>query len=351
MIVTETRQTMSQNTNSADQNTLILKQVIPFMGKYSLSATPVNYTVIYEYYSGSNPQLNQTIDKALSSELAPTNNVLQSWFDSFLIDYDLVELSQTQIDMVQLANQLTEITLQTEGDISQFDGSLHERKKELGESIDNSSLASIVTELLSNTSSMQVAMSQMKQQLNSTKQEITGLQDRLEVVSLEAITDPLTGLMNRKGFMTAIEKAVAEFGSSESPLSLLILDIDHFKNINDTYGHSVGDKVIKVVADSITKYTRGKDTACRYGGEEYAVLLPETEQKGALIVAEKIRRMIETIKLKKTGSGESLSRMTISVGIASFVSGLNINDFIDKADAALYQSKNSGRNQCTISSE
>jgi len=342
---------MSQHTISSDRNAAILKQVIPFMGKYSLSATPVNYTVIYEYYSGGNPQLNQTIDKALSSELAPTNDVLQSWFDSFLIDYDLVELTQTQIDMYQITNQLAALTRQTEGDISQFDGSLNERKKELGASADSSSLASIVTELLSNTSSMQVAMSQMKQQLDSTKQEITGLQDRLEVVSIEAITDPLTGLMNRKGFMTAVEKAVAEFGHPDSPLSLLILDIDHFKKINDSYGHSVGDKVIQVVANTITKYTRGNDTACRYGGEEYAVLLPDTDQQDALIVAEKIRRMIETIKLKKAGSGEKLSRMTISVGIAGFVSGLNINDFIDKADAALYQSKNSGRNQCTISAD
>jgi len=342
---------MLQHTISPDRNAAILKQVIPFMGKYSLSATPVNYTVIYEYYSGNNPQLNQEIDKALLSEQAPTNDVLQDWFDSFLIDYDLAEISQTQIDMVQIASQLSELTLQTEGNINQFDGSLNERQKELDSSMDSDSLASIVTELLSNTSSMQVAMSQMKQQLNSTKQEISGLQDRLEEVSLEAVTDPLTGLMNRKGFTTAIEKAVAGFESSESSLSLLILDIDHFKKINDTYGHSVGDKVIKIVADTITKYTRNNDTACRYGGEEYAVLLLDTEQKHALLVAEKIRRMIESLKLKKTGSDEYLSRMTISVGIASFSSGLNINDFIDKADAALYQSKNSGRNQCTVSAE
>jgi len=342
---------MSLNTNSTDQSTSILKQVIAFMGKYSLSATPVNYTVIYEYYSGSNPQLNQTMDKELSSDIALTNEILQSWFDSFLIDYDLTALMKTQHDMYEITNHLTELTLQSEGDIRQFESLLNERKKELEEPVESSSLASVLTELLGNTSSMQVAMSQMKLQLNSTKQEVAGLQDRLNVVSLEAITDPLTGLMNRKGFMTAIEKAVAEFENSESSLSLLMLDIDHFKNFNDSYGHSIGDKVIKVVADTITKHTRGDDTACRYGGEEYAILLPGTELKDALIIAEKIRRKIEILKLKKTGSGENLSRITISIGIASFVFGLNINDFIDKADAALYQSKNYGRNQCTMSAE
>jgi len=342
---------MSENTGSAQQSSLILKQVIPFMGKYNLWSTPVNYAVIYEYYLGNNETLIQTIDKTLSSELVLTNAIVQGWFDSFLMDYDLSVFTQTQIDMHQIAGQLTQLTLETEGEVNQFDGSLNDCNQKLNGSVDSSSLAAIVTDLKGSTSLMQLAMGQIKQQLSSTKQEMTKLQNRLNIVSVEAITDSLTGLMNRKGFMDAINRAISEFGRTKSPLFILMLDIDLFKQVNDIYGHSVGDKVIKVVADTITKHTKGKDTVCRYGGEEFAVLLPDTGLDGALSVAENIRRMIETIKLNKMGCDENLVRITISVGIASYVSGQNINRFIDNADTALYQSKNAGRNQCTVFAE
>ena len=129
---------------------------------------------------------------------------------------------------------------------------------------------------------------------------------------------------------------------------LLMLDIDHFKKINDSFGHLLGDKVIKMVARTLKNQIKGKDIAARYGGEEFSVLLPETELKNAWTVAENIRRMIESMSIKRAHDKQEVCRMTISIGVARYQSDESVTDFIGRADNALYHSKNTGRNRVTV---
>jgi len=339
---------MSEDNVSGKQSTDILKLVIQFIGKNSLTAIPVNYTVLYEYFTGAHPLLNRAIDEVIIQKAPVTDNVMQQWFNTFLMGHDLIELSQSQSELHRIANQLTTITLKAEEDVSKFDASLIESKNGLSETSNNSSLTSVVTMLMNSTSSMQLAMAKMNQKINASQQEITSLQSRLEIATVEAITDPLTGLLNRKGLSMAIEQTLENQDKSQLFPCLLMLDIDHFKAINDDFGHSIGDRAIKIVADTLKNQIKGKDTATRYGGEEFAVLLPNTEVQNAWIVAENIRRTIETIKIKRIDDESELCRMTISIGISQYQSDLSITNFIEQADLALYQSKNAGRNQTTI---
>ena len=191
-------------------------------------------------------------------------------------------------------------------------------------------------------------MEQMKQQISASQLKITSLQERLDMATIEALTDPLTGLTNRKGLSMAIDEALASAEQSQVYPCLLMLDIDHFKKINDSFGHLLGDKAIKSVADTLKKQIKGKDTAARYGGEEFSVLLPETELKNAWTVAENIRRIIESMTIKRKNDKQEICRMTISIGIARYHPSGSITDFIEQADNALYQSKNTGRNRVTI---
>jgi diguanylate cyclase len=124
----------------------------------------------------------------------------------------------------------------------------------------------------------------------------------------------------------------------------LLTDIDHFKKFNDTYGHQTGDQVLRLVALAVKQNVKGHDVACRYGGEEFAVLLPHTSLRQAVTVAEHIRRAVLTKELVKRSTGENLGRITISIGVSSFVAQDTVQSMIARADAALYAAKAAGRN-------
>ena len=170
--------------------------------------------------------------------------------------------------------------------------------------------------------------------------------------SLEmAVTDQLTGLYNRRYLASHLSAMFDRAYWTGRALSVLILDIDHFKSINDTHGHDAGDKVIQIFADRITNAVRGIDLACRYGGEEFLIAMPDTDVHFARIVAERLRQDIATEKIPLNG-GRDLIEATVSIGIASTEEGLeddSAQKLIKRADEALYNAKQSGRNKVVLS--
>ncbi len=139
----------------------------------------------------------------------------------------------------------------------------------------------------------------MEARLNASRQEISTLQQNLDEIRAESMTDPLSGLGNRKFFDRQIDRLTDEARKSDEPLTLLLLDIDHFKSFNDNYGHLTGDQVLRLVAQTLRQNVKGRDVTARYGGEEFAVLLPATPMRQALTVADNIRRAVMSKELKK----------------------------------------------------
>lgn len=162
-------------------------------------------------------------------------------------------------------------------------------------------------------------------------------------MELLATTDGLTGLNNHRHFQEILSKEIERARRYKHPVSLLLMDIDHFKNFNDTYGHPVGDLVLKEIAICIHKSIRTNDIPARYGGEEFTVIIPETDQKSAMVIAERVRITIERHIIR---SLEKELRVTVSIGCASYPSQVSSQqELIDCADKALYYSKENGRNQ------
>ena len=178
----------------------------------------------------------------------------------------------------------------------------------------------------------------MESDLQQAKQQLVQTQMR-------AMTDSLTQLPNRGAYDLYLEKEQERFRRYASPLSLLVCDVDKFKRINDQYGHQAGDKVLQLIAKQIKKGTRETDFLTRYGGEEFVVILPETESEAALQVGEKIREQVASSPFHFKGVRVQI---TISCGIASFKKGYRSEQVFDAADAALYQAKEAGRNQCKV---
>ncbi len=157
-----------------------------------------------------------------------------------------------------------------------------------------------------------------------------------------ATKDGLTGLFNRRMFDTLLASETAVSGRYHRPLSMIIMDIDHFKSFNDTYGHKTGDEVIQLVSNTIASTIRTSDRAFRYGGEEFVIMCPETNAENSALVAERLRQRIEQAHTKDK------LRVTISLGVSEYIAGESTEAFTRRADALLYKSKESGRNQVSV---
>jgi diguanylate cyclase (GGDEF)-like protein len=169
---------------------------------------------------------------------------------------------------------------------------------------------------------------------------------RKEALFYQSVKDGLTGLFNRRYFDSALKIAVERCERNvDYCFTLIMFDIDHFKKFNDTYGHQTGDDVLQQVAKHILKAIRKTDVFCRYGGEEFAVILCGTDAEKGFLVAEKIRKVVEKIKIK---TPIDTTKVTISLGIAQYFSGDDEEEMIKKADSALYQSKERGRNRSSV---
>lgn len=161
-----------------------------------------------------------------------------------------------------------------------------------------------------------------------------------------AATDPLTGINNRRAFLPLLEHQLARLSRGAETFSLLILDIDYFKRINDAHGHEAGDAVICGVVDRLKGALRGPDVMCRWGGEEFVVLLPSTSAEGAHVVAEKLRRIVEAEPF--SFADHTISTTVTIGGAVSPQPGEEVHDVIDRADSALYQGKRDGRNRVVL---
>ncbi|MCP3664347.1 MAG: diguanylate cyclase [Gammaproteobacteria bacterium] len=195
-----------------------------------------------------------------------------------------------------------------------------------------------VEQFKGNIKGLKVKLEEMEQNSSELKKQVRDARE-------EAYIDALTGVNNRHGFDVKMEQEFNRWQRYEYPMSLIMLDIDFFKKVNDTYGHQAGDKVLGVLGQLLKKQTREVDLVGRYGGEEFVVLLPETGRTSAHGVAEKIRQTVEKMGFHSEGSRVPL---TLSCGVASFEKDEKPMDVIKRADKALYEAKSSGRNRSEV---
>ena len=184
--------------------------------------------------------------------------------------------------------------------------------------------------------------------LAETNDELGRLRTHLEQVRREAMTDALTNLANRKAFDEALEAACVGAGAAGGTVTLAMIDIDHFKKFNDTWGHQTGDQVIRYVASVISRMAEGRGIAARYGGEEFAVIFPNTAAEKILPIVEKAREEISSRVLKRRSTNDNLGAVTISTGLAQLSRGEAAVELLERSDGALYAAKRGGRNRTTM---
>jgi diguanylate cyclase len=309
-------------------------------------ASPRHYEVWYTYATGYNPSLNQMINETLARNGTLAEADIDQIFDTYLSPTRITD----RIDKVgsQVKDEIEQVMAMIDaalGSASTYTESLADASEKLGDAKDRDGLRTIIETLVQSAKEMEQTNKKLEDRLSASKEEINQLQENLETVRNESLTDPLTSLANRKYFDAALDQAIAVASRKGEPMSLLMTDIDHFKTFNDNYGHLTGDQVLRLVAISVKQNVKGQDIAARYGGEEFAVVLPNTVLRSAITVADHIRRAVMTKELMKRSTGEHLGRVTISIGVATLHPGDTAQALIERADSCLYAAKRNGRNR------
>jgi diguanylate cyclase len=318
------------------------------------TAVPRNYEIWYVYATGYNPPLNKVINETLARNGTLTEGDLEQLYESYLSQIRTSDrIDKVGARVIGEIDDVMGLITDALGISATYEESLSGATEKLEITDSRDQLRPIVESLVASTREMRETNKALEDRLQLSKAEISNLQQSLDAIRAESLTDPLTGLGNRKYFDRSIERAVEDALVSGEPLSLLMFDIDHFKSFNDSYGHLTGDQVLRLVALSMKQTIKGQDITARYGGEEFAVVLPGTGLRQALTVADHIRRAVMAKELKKKSTGEILGRVTISVGVSILKSSDDTDSLIERADACLYAAKRNGRNRviCEVDPE
>jgi diguanylate cyclase len=336
---------------SSDQtDNYYAKQTLAFMEQHVVPPVPENYAVWFHYVQAKNKELVHEINHVISQKLKFSTDVCSYLYNKYVV----VNRNQKVLDDAALSAQ--KLLLEVLRVVNDFSGTTENYNKGVDQYIDRISahvgddsgnVKNIVKELVEATVSLKKSGEHIQKKLTESTAEIDTLRKDLQQVTIEAQRDFLTGVFNRKTFEKVFDEMAMHAKDSHKDMCLLMLDIDHFKRFNDKFGHLLGDEVLKIVARSLTDVLKGRDIVARFGGEEFVVILPDTPVDGAMKVAEMIRKTIADKELKRKDTGDNYGSITVSIGVARFRQTDTLPTFTKRADDALYQSKNMGRNRVT----
>jgi diguanylate cyclase len=324
-----------------------LKKTVPLMIKNQVPTTPTNYALWYTYVEQSQPELNEELDHIINEYglCLPSHN--ETLYQAYIATKTETDLHAVKANLEILINEIFMSMKDTLSDTSAFQKSIDTNFSSLEqidrEGISFEELLGLVRTLVSQSKDIRHSAQFFNNQLHTASQEITNLKQQLEKVQKDALYDSLSNLLNRGAF----DRDMNSYCSSDQsyPLCLILIDIDKFKDLNDQYGHLFGDAVIQAIARRLRLSCRDGIAAYRYGGEEFALLVPNKPLRIARQFAESVRASLEKINVKDKRSGTQISNITASFGVAEFITGESPITLIDNADKQLYKAKSLGRNR------
>jgi diguanylate cyclase len=335
---------MSDSLSTSYQNA---ERAIAGLKAAGLAASTKNIELWYQFAEGRNPALARDFHKATRAD----GTILQSEADALYDAHVLKQgLSRDIIDLIQRFEdemmKIADVVETTGASASGNSEKLRFLSTELKRSASgNPAIGALMDSVLSVAKSVREANERLEDQLAKSSDEVVTLRRNIENIQQEAMLDPLTGVKNRKTFDTEILRLMRDATDAGQPLALIMADVDHFKLFNDRWGHQTGDHVLRLVADVMNANIKGQDVLARYGGEEFAIILPGTTLQNAVMLADRIRKAVESRRLKKRRTDEDLGVVTLSMGAALLRWNDTVDTLVERADGLLYAAKKSGRNR------
>ncbi|MES2254837.1 MAG: GGDEF domain-containing protein [Pseudomonadota bacterium] len=324
-----------------DREQSLARAALDLMAECGVIPTPDNFELFYAHATGEVSAVSHAIGEMLAQKKPFTPEILQ----------ELRTRTRAAAAMEQVGEGMNSVIAGVMGrlndagrDAGHYSSRLSAATGELDADQSPDDLRKLVSNLLAATREMENRTSSLEKELQKSSDQVSDLRSKLEDVHKESLTDPLTGISNRKAFDNALAAAETAMSEGDDPVSVLLCDIDHFKKFNDNWGHQTGDQVLRLVASCLSENVKGRDTASRYGGEEFGVVLRGTALRDAMRIAEQIRHAVEARRLVKKSTGDVLGTITISIGVAQFAPGEKAETAVRRADSCLYGAKQNGRN-------
>jgi diguanylate cyclase len=312
--------------------------------QHGLAVTPQTFSVWYEYHRGGLPELNRLLDILLSNRIALDEEKFADLHARFLgAPQTYLALRGTSQRMQQTIGDVLALLRDASDDASRFGTAVREAT---GQFVAHQiSIESLIRDLLGETQDLAKRTDQIEAELTRNAELMKSLQKTLDDARHEALTDGLTGLANRRHFDETVKTMAGQAMNDGRELALILADIDHFKSINDRWGHPVGDQVLQLVASILRGCLRPADFAARYGGEEFAVLLPATDIADAVALANRLREAFAGRRVVVRETRLPIGVVTISAGVAVYGPGERLAEWLRRVDLALYAAKQGGRNR------
>ncbi len=311
------------------------------MVQHGVPPTPDNFSVWFYYVSGGSLTLKKTIDILIANKRKFNSATNRDLYITYVNPHsstsgDFPEQLRGVIDSAKdfLATAISDNRTQME--------TLGEVSSQCKPTADPRPIIEMLVKELSHATTRSSAL---EANFLQTTKDLDEIKDSLKQAEQHSNTDALTGLANRRSLEAFLRSAQITAMEAGTPLSILMIDIDHFKSFNDSYGHQVGDQVLRLVGKVLAESVRDCDLAARYGGEELMAILPGAALEACVEAAERIRRRICDARLTRRATGEEISSLTVSIGVAQFRMGETADGMIGRCDKALYQAKRLGRNR------
>jgi diguanylate cyclase len=307
---------------------------------HGLPPTPINYTIWFEFHAGRNATLTKALSVALSNRRHIDSFMMAELYDLFFAaSASTAATREARATLREAAGRI----LEAGADARRFGETLTEAVETMDET--PVGLTGLITRLATETAALSAKSARLGMELHASGERINELEKQLAAAQQASMTDALTTLANRRAFDAMVLEYAGQAMNSGSELCLLMIDIDHFKRVNDLWGHAVGDAVIRLVAATIAQHLPAGARAARYGGEEFAMLLPATALDRATAHADTVRGVLAARRISLRANAEPIGSVTVSVGAARYEPGEAVSAWIERADAALYSAKQSGRNR------
>lgn len=327
------------------KSTTNLKKAVPLMMKNHVAATPANYALWYTYVDNAIPALTQELDEAINHYGICPPTTGKTLYNNYVAGHAETSMTQlrenVEILVGEVASSMVDTITDTASFSSMIDKSFAELERVEDERMSIDEVMKVIRQLVSESREIRHSTSFLNNQLTTASDEISRLKSQLAEVQKDALFDSLSGLYNRRAFNSDL----ATLCQANQNLSLILLDIDHFKQFNDTYGHLFGDTVIKGLSKRLQSACRDGINAYRFGGEEFALIVPNKSIRIARQYAETLRRAIEKLSIKDRRSGKQVGNITASFGVAELEQGQSPESIIEQADKLLYEAKQLGRNR------
>lgn len=316
------------------------------LDRLCLAPVPDTFRLWYTHLAGENPAMSRMISALLEGgEVIDEVRCAELHDRFFLQDRDEAQLVRTHQRLHGLTAELGREVGTFQADAARYGTSLSEAQASVAAAPQSERIRAIVNGIIEETARIQGRAQRIEARLRSSMTEMDTLRRDLQAAWTEARTDGLTGLANRRYFDAALKAATAQVAGRGGCACLLLADVDHFKKFNDEHGHPMGDQVLRLVAAMLRENVRRQDFVARFGGEEFALILPDAGLTEAFAIANRLRELVASRQVQLKDRVQSLGRVTLSIGLTECCPGERCADWLGRADGALYEAKRAGRNR------